>query len=246
MVAWNFRFLLNEFRNATLKQTPQRNEGKFRPVSSPPTRSTAVAGKPALEAWRALLLLLGLIVLRPALAQTQEPVIQPQIERRDIQIPKINVDDIEVGIYGGILSVEDFGASSVTEGRIAYHLTEDFFIEGALGRSTVSDESLFTEPDTDLTFYHLSVGYNLFPGEVFFGNNWAMTSAVYLIGGVGNADFNDENHTMFNFGIGIRALPKDWLAIRAEMRDLLFESDLLGKNELKNNFELVLGVAVYF
>lgn len=203
----------------------------------------------------ATFVLLGFAVLatEPVAAQTQEPVIQPQVDRRDIEIPKIDVDDIEVGVYGGILSVEDFGANSVTEARIAYHLTEDFFIEGALGRSTVSDESfrrlgipIFTERDTDLTFYHLSVGYNLFPGEVFFGSNWAMTSAVYLIGGVGNTDFNDENHTTFNFGIGVRALPKDWLAIRAEMRDLLFESDLLGNNELKNNFELVLGVAVYF
>jgi outer membrane beta-barrel protein len=186
-------------------------------------------------------------------AQSEEPVIKPQVERRDIRIPKINVDDIEIGLYGGVLSVQDFGASSVTELRIAYHLTEDFFLEGAFGRSQVSDESfrrlgipIFKEPESNLDYYHLSVGYNLFPGEIFFGKNWAMTSAVYLIGGVGNVKFNDENNTAFNFGIGVRVLPKDWLAIRAEMRDLLFESDVLGKNELKHNFELLLGVAVYF
>lgn len=200
------------------------------------------------------ILLLGVIAAGPASAQAQEePVIQPQVERRDIRIPKIDVDDVEIGVYGGILSVQDFGASSVTEARVAYHLTEDFFIEGTLGRSTVSDESfrrlgipIFTQPDADLDYYHLSVGYNLFPGEIFFGKNWAMTSAVYLIGGVGNVKFNNENNTAFNFGIGIRVLPKDWLAIRAEMRDLLFESDVLGKNQLKHNFELMLGVGAYF
>jgi len=188
-----------------------------------------------------------------AYAQTQEPVIQPQVERRDIRIPKINVDDIEVGVYGGILSVQDFGSNAVIEGRLTYHVTEDFFIEGTYGRSKVSDESfrhvgipIFTQPQTDLTYYHLSVGYNLFPGEIFFGKNWAMTSAVYLIGGVGNVDFNDENNTAFNFGIGIRVLPKDWLALRAEMRDMLFQSDILGNNEIKHNFQLMLGVAVYF
>lgn len=202
----------------------------------------------------AFFLLLGVFAAGPAWAQSpEEPVIQPQVDRRDIHIPKIDVDDVEIGVYGGLLSVQDFGTSSVTEARAAYHLTEDYFIEGAVGRSTVSDESfrrlgipIFTQPDADLDYYHLAVGYNLFPGEIFFGKDWAMTSAVYVIGGVGNVKFNNESNTAFNFGIGIRVLPRDWLAIRAEMRDMLFESDVLGKNELKHNFELVLGLGVYF
>lgn len=200
-----------------------------------------------------VVLVLGLVATAPAWAQSSEQVIKPEVDRRDIHIPKIDVDDVEIGVYGGVLSVQDFGANSVSQVRAAYHLTEDFFIEGTLGRSKVSDEAfrrlgipVFTDPETDLDYYHLSVGYNLFPGEIFFGRNWAMTSAVYLIGGVGNVHFNDENHTAFNFGIGIRVLPKDWFAVRAEMRDLLFQSDVLGKNELKHNFELTLGVAVYF
>jgi len=200
-----------------------------------------------------LALLLGSVVTTPAPAQTPTPVIQPEVERRNIRIPKINVDDIEIGLYGGILSVQDFGANSVSQVRVAYHLTEDFFIEGTFAHSTVSDDSfrslgipIFTQPDTSLDYYHLSVGYNLFPGEIFFGKDWAMTSAVYLIAGAGNVKFNNENNTAFNFGIGIRVLPKDWLAIRVEMRDMLFESDVLGKNEIKHNFEMTLGLAVYF
>jgi outer membrane beta-barrel protein len=188
-----------------------------------------------------------------AFAQTPAPVIEPQVDRRDIRIPKIDVDDIEVGLYAGILSVADFGSSPVTGVRVGYHVTENFFIEGAYGISKVSDESfrrlgiaIFTQPEVDLSYYHLSVGYNLFPGEIFYGKNWAMTSAVYLIAGVGNVDFNNEKTTAFNFGIGVRVLPKDWFAVRAEIRDLLFESDLLGKNELKHNFELTLGLSVYF
>lgn len=200
-----------------------------------------------------LALVLGLLVGEAAFAQTPAPVIEPQVDRRQIRIPKIDVDDIEIGVYGGILSVEDFGSSPVFGVRVGYHVTENFFIEGAYGVSKVSDESfrrlgiaIFTQPEVDLSYYHLSVGYNLFPGEVFYGKNWAMTSAVYLIGGVGNVDFNNEKTTAFNFGIGVRVLPKDWFAVRAEIRDLLFESDLLGKNELKHNFELTLGLSVYF
>ena len=73
-----------------------------------------------------------------------------------------------------------------------------------------------------------------------------MTSAVYLVGGVGNVNFNSENHTTYNFGIGIRVLPVDWFSMRFEMRDQMFTSDLLGKNELKHNFEMTLGAGAYF
>lgn len=196
---------------------------------------------------------IGLLLAGEVFAEQPEQVIQPELDRREIHIPKIDTEDVEIGIYGGTLSVEDFGAESVEGARLAYHVTEDFFLEGVTARSTVSDESfyrfgvpIFSQREVDLTFYYLSIGINLFPGEVFVGKKWAMTSAVYLTGGVGKVNFNEEDHNAFNFGIGIRLLPTDWFAIRAEMRDHLFESDILGTNELKQNFEFSLGLSVYF
>jgi outer membrane beta-barrel protein len=180
-------------------------------------------------------------------------VIPPQVDRRDVHIPKISANDVEIGAFVGILSVQDFGAKPSAGLRLGYHVTEDFFLEGTYGRSTVSDQSyrrlgiaIFNSEEVPLTYYSLSVGWNLFPGEVFLGKNWAMTSAVYLVGGVGNVNFNSENHVTYNFGIGIRVLPVDWFSMRFEMRDQMFTSDLLGKNELKHNFEMTLGAAAYF
>ncbi len=182
-----------------------------------------------------------------------EQVIVPQIERRDVHIPKIDATDIEIGAFTGKLSVEDFGAESSSGYRLAYHVTEDFFVEGIYGESIVSDLSfrrlgiaVLNTQQVKLKYYYMSIGYNLFPGEVFFGKNWGMTSAVYLIGGVGQVSFNLEDHTAFNYGIGIRVLPLDWCSIRFEMRDHVFDSDLLGKNELKHNFEMTVGLAAYF
>ena len=206
---------------------------------------------------RYLLVVTGTIVPAVAAAQSTEkipePVIPAQVERRDVHVPKIKANDVEVGAYVGILSVQGFGTKPSAGLRLGYHVTEDFFIEGTYGRSKVSDESyrrlgipLFSSEVIPLTYYNLSVGVNLFPGEVFVGKDWAMTSAVYLIGGVGNVKFNGESHTAYDFGIGIRVLPKDWLSARFEIRDHMFSSDLLGKNELTHNFEMTLGVAAYF
>jgi len=204
-----------------------------------------------------LIVLLSMVTPTTATAQSAEsvpePVIPAQVERRNVHIPKISASDIEVGAFTGVLSVEDFGAESASGLRLGYHVTEGFFLEGMYGLSTVSDQSyrqlgipLFNTETIPLTYYNLSVGLNLFPGEVFLGKNWAMTSTVYLVGGVGNVNFNGENHTAYNFGIGIRVLPVDWFSMRFEMRDQMFSSDLLGKNELTHNFEMTLGLAAYF
>jgi outer membrane beta-barrel protein len=211
--------------------------------------------KVAIQAF--LIMTLSMITAATATAQSKEsvpePVIPAQVDRRNVHIPKISASDIEVGVYTGILSVQDFGTKASSGLRLGYHVTEDFFVEGTYGRSKVSDRpyrrlgiAIFNKEEVDLRYHYLSIGCNLFPGEVFLGKNWAMTSAVYLVGGVGNVNFNGEGHTAYNFGIGIRALPLDWFSMRFEMRDHMFSSDLLGKNELKHNFEMTLGLAAYF
>jgi len=182
-----------------------------------------------------------------------EPVIPAQVDRRDVHVPRIKANDVEIGAFAGILSVQSFSTKPSAGLRLGYHVTEDYFIEGTYGRSKVSDQAyrslgipIFSSEEVPLTYYNLSIGVNLFPGEVFVGKDWAMTSAVYLVGGVGNVKFNSEGHTAYNFGIGIRMLPNDWFSVRFEIRDHMFSSDLLGKNELTHNFEMTLGVAAYF
>src|SRR5215470_3717587 len=174
-----------------------------------------------------------------------EPVIPAQVERRDVRIPKIRANDVEIGAYVGILSVQGFTTKPSAGLRLGYHVTEDFFLEGAYARSKVSDESyrrlgipIFPSEEVPLTYYDFSVGWNVLPGEVFAGQDWAMTTATYLIGGVGNLKFDKESHIAYNFGIGIRVLPKDWLSVRFEMRDRMFSTDILGKNQLTHNFEM--------
>lgn len=214
----------------------------------------------------AITLLLGaalfFLPLLAAAAETEdknapppEQVIQPELDRRDIKVPHIDVDDIEVGIYTGTLSMENFSSQSVTGLRLAYHVTEDFFVEGVYGKSIISDEFFrsrafpitgFDKQEEDLTYYNISLGYNVLPGEIFIGKKWAMASAFYFIGGVGTMKFAKENHSTFNFGAGYRILVTDWFAVHLDMRDHVFNSDLLGPNKRTHNFEVHTGVTVFF
>lgn len=194
----------------------------------------------------------------PAQVQEQdvrsEQVIEPALDRRDIKIPRIKAKDLEFGVYYGVYSAEDFGSAQLTGVRLAYHVSEDIFFEGAYGSSTVTDtlfrsllpSGIFENEEEKLTYYSASVGYNFFPGEIFLTKQRAMTSAVYVIGGIGNTRFANENRATVNFGIGIRMLPTDWFAVRIDMRDNIFESDIVGTTKTTNNFEMHAGIAVYF
>lgn len=183
-----------------------------------------------------------------------EQVIQSDLEHRDIVVPKIDTEDFEVGVFTGILSIEDFGSNSVSGIRLAYHVTEGIFFEGVYGKSTVSDTvyrqilpgGIFEHEHEELVYYNLSLGYNIFPGEMFLTKDFAMTSAVYVIGGLGVTAFANEDRNTFNFGIGFRILPTDWLAIHIDMRDHIFDNDILGESKTTHNFELHGGLTIFF
>jgi outer membrane beta-barrel protein len=182
-------------------------------------------------------------------------VIKPEIERRTLDVDKIDTEDFEVGVYGGILSVEDFGANAVIGARLAYHITPGVFIEAAYGQSTTTETSyerlsggapLLTDEERKLTYYNVSFGYDLFPGETFLGRNWAFNSALYVIGGVGNTTFAGDDRFTWNVGAGYRFLATDWLAIHFDVRDHVFEVDLLGDKKTTHNLETHTGITVFF
>src|SRR5258706_200935 len=58
--------------------------------------------------------------------------------------------------------------------------------------------------------------------------------------------FEGDHKFTVNCGAGFRVLPTDWLAIRIEAQDLVFKSDFLGTDRLRNNLEASLGATVYF
>jgi outer membrane beta-barrel protein len=184
-----------------------------------------------------------------------EPVIKPNIERRTITEADIDSEDFEVGAYVGVLSIEDFGSNVVYGVRADYHITEDFFAEAALGTSEAGDTSyetlsggaqLLTDSQRDFTYYNISVGYNILPGESFVGSKYAFNSALYLIGGVGNTEFADDSHFTVNVGAGYRFLFNDWISVRLEFRDYIFDSDLLGTDKTTHNLEGTAGLSFFF
>ena len=126
-----------------------------------------------------------------------------------------------------MLSIEDFGTHPVYGFVAAYHITEDFFFQGgsrplARGPHQLRDPhggiQLLTESERRFTYYDLSLGYNFLPGEAFLGRGPAMTSAFYLIGGIGGTDFAGDTKFTVNFGAGYRVVPQTGLRSTSRCR----------------------------
>jgi outer membrane beta-barrel protein len=189
------------------------------------------------------------------IGQDSESVIEPQLDRRTISEASIDSEDFEGGVFAGVMSIEDFGNNFVYGLRGAYHITEDFFVEAAYGRTEADKTSyetlsgganLLTDSQRKLDYYTVALGYNLFPGEVFIGKRHAFNTALYLIAGVGNTDFADDSHFTVNVGTGYRFLVNDWIALHIDVRDYIFKSDLLGSDKTTNNLELTGGLSFFF
>ncbi len=205
--------------------------------------------------------LLGLFILFTShvhaanpLDKKAEQIILPELERREIQQAKIDTEDFEVGIFVGAMSIEDFGVNGSAGLRFAYHVTEDIFTEITIGGSKAGETSyevlgggvnLLTDDERLLAYYNISLGYNLFAGESFFGKR-AFNSDLYLIAGIGNTQFADEDHFTINVGLGYRFIPRDWFAIHVDFRDHIFNSDILGADKQTHNLEIHTGITFFF
>ena len=187
-------------------------------------------------------------------APPNDQVVVPQVDRRDLEVPKFPSNDFEFGLYTGSYSTQNFGTSWVYGAKVGYHITEDFFVEGVYGQTNVSDElfrqilpgGVFSQEKQKLAYYNLSIGYNLLPGEIFLGARRARPSQFYLVAGVGSTKFADQRRPTFNVGFGYRVYLADWAALQLDLRDHVFSLDLLGTRQSTQNVELTAGLSFFF
>ena len=191
----------------------------------------------------------------PPSAEAPGQVIDPEVARREIKEPAIDREDFEIGAYVGIMSIEDFGSNVSYGARLAYHITEGFFVEATVGQSKGGLTSfevlsggarLITDSQRTMTYYNLNLGYNILPGEVFIGEGRAYNTNLYLIAGLGSTRFAGDDRFTVNVGAGYRFLLSDAVALHLDFRDHLFDIDLLGEEKTAHNLEGHLGFTVFF
>ncbi len=181
-------------------------------------------------------------------------VVQPDIERREIDESDIDSEHWEMGLFTGVLSIEDFGTSDVYGFRIAFHISEDLFLEGSYAAAQAQPTTfellsgatpLLTDEQRELSYYNLDLGLNIFPGEVYFGRR-AFNTDTYFVAGAGNTLFADEELFTYNFGVGFRLYTTDWIAARFDFRNYIFTHSIFGEDKKTQNLEFQFGLTLFF
>jgi outer membrane beta-barrel protein len=186
--------------------------------------------------------------------EIKQSVIEPSVERRDINEANIDSENFEFGLLVGVISVEDFSSSMVLGVRAAYHVNEDFFVEATYGQAEAGETSFevlsggapfLTEKERNYRYYNVSLGYNL-NGETFFTNRLVFNSATYITLGAGSTEFGGDERFTLSLGAGYRLLLTDYFALHINMKDHLFNSELIGEEKTTHNIEYGLGATFFF
>jgi outer membrane beta-barrel protein len=185
-----------------------------------------------------------------------QPVIQPEVERTEFKEAKIDTEDFEITAFAGLLSIEDFGSNPVFGARLAYHVTEELFVEGTIGQSQAGETSydvynpgapLLTDDESQFRYYNLSVGFNVLPGEAFVTQKTTYNNDLYLIGGIGSTQFAGSDRLTIDWGLGYRLFFTDYVALRIDFRDHMFAmDDYFPDKTLTHNLEITAGASFFF
>ena len=172
----------------------------------------------------------------------------PEVDRRDVRSCRsIPSNDFEIGLFVGTYATENFGSSLV--GRRASSATTSPKTSSSrppTRQTKVSDEAfrqilpggMFADETEKLSYYNLSAGYNVLPGEVFIGSNRAMASQLYLIAGVGSTKLRRPEPADLQRRLRLRVFLTDRSRCSVDMRDHIFSLDILGKRQSTQNLEL--------
>jgi outer membrane beta-barrel protein len=181
--------------------------------------------------------------------------VKVDVERREVLEDILDNENFEVGLQVGVMSIEDFGSNLWLSAHFSYHITEYFYAKALYGTSEGGLTSfeklanvppLLTDDERKLGYYGLNIGYNLMPGEIFLGKNYAFNSVFSLELGAGTTDFAGDDKFTINLGANYRVFLNDWITWDIGMSDYIFDTQITGESKTTHNLTFTTGFAFYF
>lgn len=179
-------------------------------------------------------------------------IIEPNKPVTTVQAAAIDTEKFELGLYAGLISIEDFNTNTVTGLSFSYHINSDFLAQLNYGTATVS-KAAFEEvqgdnflTDYDFTYTSLLGGYKLVDGRSFLGKRHKFNSAIYVLAGAASVEFADQKNTGLVIGASYRMVVTDWLTMNLDVRDTMVDVELNNSSKKTNNTELAIGVNALF
>lgn len=204
---------------------------------------------------KGLCLVSGLFVAMAGQAQENRPLIEPDVTPVPVTEALIDTENFEIGVFGGVLNIEDFESSMLYGGKLTYHVSESFFFEAGVGfaeggetsfEKLAGDVEVLADSERDYRYYNINLGYNVLPGEAFLTENYAFNTNFYLIAGAGATEFAGDTRFTLNAGAGYQVLLTDSVSVHLGVRQHFYDIDVLGEEKTSVNTEVSAGLSVFF
>ena len=203
------------------------------------------------------LLALGLSFSAGALAQENPNSVgvKADVERREVLDDVLDTENFEIGLQGGLMSIEDFENSPWISAHLGYHISEHFYVKARYAIAEGGDTSfeklantapLLTDEEREMRYYGLNIGYNFLPGEIFFSEDLVFNSVFSFELGGGSTEFAGDEQFTVNLTANYRVFLTDWVAWDLAMSDYIFDTQITGSSKTTHNLTFATGIAVYF
>ncbi len=190
--------------------------------------------------------------VNPALAQ-DDPNDTKVTFVDQVMASDLDTEYFDIGIFTGIINIEDFNSELLYGISATFRASEDFFLQlnylqadSNLSSYEQSQGQLFSGDDRIFKHYDFLLGYNIFQGEFFSSGNRSNLSALYVVGGVGDTEFGGEGNFSYTLGVGYQVALKRRYIVRADMRDYFYESNLLLEGKDTHNIQFSIGLSYLF
>ena len=185
----------------------------------------------------------------------QAQQVEPDIERQVVSEDILDSENWLLGVSAGLISIEDFGSSSLLTAQLTYQINEDWYISAEYSAAKAGLTSfeelsgaapLLTDSEREWRYYGAEVGYVLLPGEVFLSRDYALNSGLSIFLGGGNVQFAGDDVFAVHAGSRFRLFVTDWLSTELTFSDYVFETTILAKSKTTHNLGISLGLSVFF
>ncbi|MBX2807577.1 MAG: outer membrane beta-barrel domain-containing protein [Cellvibrionaceae bacterium] len=193
-----------------------------------------------------------------ALTTKPKSIIAPEKEVVLAKSAAIDDEKFELGIFTGVLAVEDFSSNKTLGLSLSYHISPRWMVQFNYADATVDrsaterqNETDFLIGDRDVSYYHFLAAYRLLSGRSFLGKNNKYNSDLYFLSGLGSVALSDDDNASVVIGTSYRVVLTDALVANLDFRGHSVRRSAAGRNFLDDgkrtfNSELALGINLLF
>lgn len=200
----------------------------------------------------------------PSAAAAEEACVDPELkkkliaqkrQRRSNEREFVRQNRHELTAFGGYYVSDLYDGTFVVGGMYTFHVTDDVGIEAnaaysrvrsPVGRKLEADRGITLLPAEDrVVLAFTNIVWSPFHGKFNFFTNAIVHFDLYGVAGVGIIDNSTSFGVAGQFGLGARLLFGRAFALRVDLRDNIFRTQILTTRTIQNDISLTLGLSLF-